>query len=352
MIITTNITGVYVFNQNYKLLTRKRFSVEEARRYNADLKEGRWIPPEKQFIKKYKNSTFVGFKKERISGVKLTHDLKKLVAISEYFRKNIIEDIRRYNTILTKDAIKDSVGPDVFVMQAINCISETQKVANVLARRLREWYELYCPEFSRSISSHRKFAELAKDRDRSELLREIKVKETMGADLSKEDLAPVKRLAKELLSLYRFQEEQEEYLRKTMEKLCPNLLAITGPLIGAKLIESAGSFRKLSGFPASTIQLLGAEKALFRHLKTGAKAPKYGLLYDHPFVSGADEKDRGKVARHLANKIALAVRIDYYGGEFIGDRLKNNLKDFAASLRSRKIKEKGEKTKTKEKGKK
>ncbi|MBW3010791.1 NOP58 family protein [Candidatus Woesearchaeota archaeon] len=338
MIITTNISGVYVFNQNYKLVAKKIFTLEQAKKYNKDLEEGRWLSPEKDFIKKYKNSTFIGFKKERLGDIKLSHDLKKLDAVSKYFEKNALDIIRKNNTALTKDAIRASVNTDQFVIQTINSISETQKVCNILAKRLREWYELHCPEFSKSISSHQKFAELIQKKSKDELLKEIKAQDTMGADLSKEDLAPIRKLAKELTEIYKFLEDQESYLKMTMEKLCPNLLAITGPLIGAKLIEAAGSLQKLVNFPAGTIQLLGAEKALFRHLKTGARSPKYGLLFDHPFILGAKEKDRGKIARHLANKISLAVRIDFYEGKFIGDKLKADLEKFMKNLKSQKVK--------------
>ncbi|MCK4670818.1 MAG: NOP58 family protein [Nanoarchaeota archaeon] len=337
MIITTNITGVYVFNQNYKLVAKKSFSLDQARKYNKDIEEGKWLAPEKDFAKRYKNSTFVGFKTEKFAGVKLAHDLKKLESISGYFQKNVLKDINRYNTALTKDAIKASVSEDQFIIQAINSIRETQKVCNILAKRLREWYELHCPEFSKSIGSHEKFAELIQKKDKTELLKEIKTKETMGSDMSKEDLAPIKKLAKELVAMYKFLEEQEIYLKRTMKNMCPNLLAITGPLVGAKLIESAGSLHKLVNFPASTIQLLGAEKALFRHLKTGARAPKYGLLFDHPFISTAKDRDRGKIARHLANKIALTVRIDFYGGKFIGDKFRDDLEKFIKKLESRKV---------------
>jgi nucleolar protein 56 len=112
-----------------------------------------------------------------------------------------------------------------------------------------------------------------------------------------------------------------------MEKVCPNMLVITGSLIGAKLMDQAGGLKNLMEFPASTIQLLGAEKALFRHMKTGAKSPKFGFLHEHPLISQNPKQIQGKIARTLADKICLAVKVDYFKGEFIGDKLLKKIED-------------------------
>ena len=112
-----------------------------------------------------------------------------------------------------------------------------------------------------------------------------------------------------------------------MKKHCPNMLEVAGVLISAKLLEHAGSLRRLMMMPASTIQILGAEKALFRHLKTGKKAkpPKYGILSQHPLIGKVKKEEYGKVARTLADKISIAVKVDYFKGKFIGDKLKEEL---------------------------
>ena len=110
-----------------------------------------------------------------------------------------------------------------------------------------------------------------------------------------------------------------------MKLLCPNITAVAGAVIGAKLLAIAGSLKKLSLFPASTVQLLGAEKALFRHLKTGAKSPKYGILHEHPLIAQAKKKDHGKVARLLADKIAIAAKVDFFKGNYVGDKLKKDI---------------------------
>lgn len=228
----------------------------------------------------------------------------------KYYKLNLEE---------TKKKIKENVSSDNFILQTVNNIDEISKICNILVKRLREWYELYNPEFSRKFTDHEKFVELivsGKDK---------KQKTSMGADLKKEDLEPILKIAKELQELYSFREKQKEYLKKVMEKNNPNITAVAGYLIGAKLIALAGDLRRLVMFPASTVQLLGAEKALFRHMKTGARAPKHGIIHEHPIVAKA--KDKGKAARAVADKISLASKLDYFKGEFIGDKLRKELED-------------------------
>jgi nucleolar protein 56 len=237
------------------------------------------------------------------------------------------QELRKKLIAETKKKIKASVGKDNLIMQAVSSIDEADRAANMLAKRLREWYSFYLPEFSDSIASHEKFAELIIKKSKKELLSEIKLSadQSMGAELEKEDLDAIKELAKSLLELYKLREAQEKYLEKAMKSLCPNITAVAGSLIGAKLISLAGNLKKLSLFPASTVQLLGAEKALFRHLKTGAKSPKYGILHEHPLIAQAKKKDHGKIARLLADKIAIAAKVDFFKGNYVGDKLKKDI---------------------------
>lgn len=228
-----------------------------------------------------------------------------------------------------KKSIKESVGKDTLIIQTIKVIDDLEKVANSLVNRTRDWYELYNPEFSNSISNHQKFVELILARDKPALLRELNINkdESMGADLLVSDVDEIKKLAKKADELYALKDEYEKYIESLMKEVCPNMLVLTGPIIGAKLLEHAGSLKRLMVLPASTVQLLGAEKALFRHIRSGAKPPKYGLLFCHPMITLARRDEKGKVARALADKIALALKIDYFKGEFIGDKLKKELED-------------------------
>ncbi|MBW2977692.1 hypothetical protein KY331_02500 [Candidatus Woesearchaeota archaeon] len=229
------------------------------------------------------------------------------------------EELRKKNIEETKKKIKESVKADNSIVQAVRNIDEINKVSNVLVKRLREWYELYNPEFSREVRDHKKFVELIVDK------KDRKEKKSMGAELSKTDFEPILKLASEVNELYKFKEKQEQYLAELMQKICPNLTAVAGYLIGAKLIAHAGDLKRLVEFPSSTVQLLGAEKALFRHMRTGAKAPKHGIIHEHPIVTRAKEK--GKAARAVADKISLAVKVDYFKGKFVGDKLRKELEE-------------------------
>ncbi|MBW2983558.1 NOP58 family protein [Candidatus Woesearchaeota archaeon] len=251
--------------------------------------------------------------------------LKKI--LQSLKNKKYFREFYKNNLVLTKQKIKQAVSDDLFIIQTISNIEEIDKVANTLVKRLREWYSYYLPEFSKSIQSHEKFVELILKKSKNELLKEIRIKkeESMGAELSKDDTKPIMALADQLKDLYQLKEKQKEYLENVMKRVCPNLLAIAGPLIGAKLIQHAGSLKHLVEFPASTVQLLGAEKALFRHMKTGARPPKYGLIYSHQLIAQAKKKEQGKVARGLADKISICVKVDYFKGEPIGDKLRKQL---------------------------
>ena len=234
------------------------------------------------------------------------------MGFEKFYRENLEE---------TKEKLREAVSFNDFIVQGINNIDELNRVINTLVKRLREWYEFYNPEFSRSVYAHEDFVSaIVAGKDK-------KADKSMGAELSKEDMKPVLALAKEIESLYELKKEQEEYLEKIMEKNCPNITAVAGALIGARLIAIAGDLRRLVGFPASTVQLLGAEKALFRHMKTGAKAPKYGVIHEHPIVAKVPRNIKGKAARVLADKISIAAKIDYFKGEFIGDKLRKEVEE-------------------------
>ncbi|MBW2971890.1 NOP58 family protein [Candidatus Woesearchaeota archaeon] len=235
--------------------------------------------------------------------------------------------MREATLLVTKRRMAASVKADHLIIQASNNVEEIDKVANNLAKRLREWYELYNPEFSKSIESHEKFAELIQKKTKKELLKEVGVaeEESMGAEIDKKDLAPVMDLAAGISALFSLRAKQSEYIEKSMKQTLPNVEAMCGATIGAKLLAIAGSLEKLALFPASTIQLLGAEKALFRHIKTGAKPPKFGVIINHPLVTKAKAPEKGRAARMLADKISIAAKIDYFKGEFRGDDLRKEL---------------------------
>ncbi len=292
--IFSNIIGVFIFNEHFKVLDKKLFKNSEQYKDKSEI--------EKDLLKQYKNL-------KRPEG-------REVCRVLGFFNeKGHFKAFYGGNLEVTKGAIKASVKDDILAIQAISNIGEIDKSINILIKRLREWYALYNPELEDSIGDQERFVKLVIEG------KESKVRNSMGAELSKGDLEPILSLAKEVNGLYTLRGKQEEYLEKLMKKLCPNLLAITGATIGGRLIEQAGGLKQLMLFPASTIQLLGAEKALFRHMKTKARAPKYGFLHEHPLIAKSPREIHGKVARALADKISIAIKVDYFKGKFIGDKL-------------------------------
>ena len=222
---------------------------------------------------------------------------------SKYF-----QDFYNKNVELTKQGLKHAVNEDNLIMQAIANINELDKIANTMSKRLREWYSLYFPELSEQIENHEKYVELVLEQERDS--------KTFGADLQTGDVEEMKLLAGRITSLYALRKQHELYLEKIMTKYCPNMLELAGATIAARLIELGKGLKHLALLPASTVQLLGAEKALFRHLKTNSRSPKHGIIINHPFIQNARRDQRGKAARMLADKLSLCARLDYFKGEF------------------------------------
>ena len=325
--IYSNVIGSFVFNTGLRIIDQTLFDEEDTVNNAINLNNNEWLEEEKALIKKHGHKIiYLGKKKTEL--IETSKD-NRFELVNERISEipNFYQLMRKAGIIIAKHKIKNSVKQDTLVIQAINNIDELDRVANTLVKRLREWYELYLPEFSKKVRDNEKFVELILKNKKSELLKEINIssKKSMGANLAEADTKPIEELAKRITSLYDLRESQSQYLELIIKKSYPNMYAITGSQIGAKLISFAGSFEKLAKFPASTIQLLGAEEALFRHLKTGAKSPKYGILHEHPLVTQARASERGKVARALGDKISIAVKVDFFNGKFIGEKLRNDL---------------------------
>ncbi len=244
----------------------------------------------------------------------------------QVLRKQAIERV--------KEQLRNSVHDDTLIIQASSNIEEMDKIINQMAKRLREWYELYNPEFSKAMQNHERFVSLILSKTKKELLHEIQEENTMGADLPKKDLDAIMNLAQEIKSLFDLKSRQEHYLETLMKRMCPNVTEIAGVAIGSKLIVLAGSLDRLSKFPASTIQLLGAEKALFRHLKNKKnRPPKFGILHEHALVGKVAFKNKGKMARTLADKLCIAAKVDIFKGKFVGKQLLEQVEKKAVMLK-------------------
>ena len=256
---------------------------------------------------------------------------------------------RQVSTLLTRGAVQDALGgKEAQITQTVQLLGELDTSLNGLSSRVREWYGLHYPELSRIIRDHQSYlrfiteigdrASVTKEklealglqrRDVAGILKEAEG--SMGAPLQGSELAEAQRLAQQVLSLYEYRGKLTEYISSLTEEAAPNVSALAGSTLAAKLIEKAGGIKRLAMMPSSTLQILGAEKALFRAMKTKSKPPKHGLIFQHPYVNAAPRGLRGLRARHLAAKLSIAARADAFSGNFIADQLKKELDEAAAS---------------------
>ncbi len=209
---------------------------------------------------------------------------------------SLLHDI---NIKLVKKQMGRAVTPDRQIIAAVEAIDDIDNTGNRLSERLREWYMLNFDEIN------------LKGNELARYIIEMKG--------SLPELGIIQDIASTLLGLFKTRHCIEEYLKKSMQQLAPNLTDIAGHLLGARLLCIAGSLEKLAALPSSTIQVLGASNALFKHLRGKATSPKHGVIFRHPYVNTAPIEQRGKIARAVASKISLAARYDYYAGELKGN---------------------------------
>ncbi|TVU47024.1 hypothetical protein EJB05_06600 [Eragrostis curvula] len=239
---------------------------------------------------------------------------------------------------------------DNMVIQAIFLLDTLDKDINSFSMRVREWFSWHFPELVKIVNDNYLYAKLAKfivnksdlsEKDISDLADitgdEDKAKEiveaakaSMGQDLSPVDLINVQQFAQRVMNLSEYRRKLYDYLVTKMNDIAPNLTSLIGEVVGARLISHAGSLSNLAKCPASTLQILGAEKALFRALKTKGNTPKYGLIFHSSFIGRASTKNKGRMARYLANKCSIASRIDCYSEEstsVFGQKLKEQVEE-------------------------
>ena len=231
---------------------------------------------------------------------------------------------------------------DQHLVQGVNTLDELDEIINTISTRIREWYGLHFPELDYILQNIITYAAIVKDAGpreniTSEILTQLDVPDkkielikqaiskSQGGSLTDESAKSLRILASQVIQLSELRTDLSNSVENLMEILAPNLKNILTAIIGARLIAKAGSLLKLAQMPSSTIQIIGAEKALFRALKTGARPPKHGLLFQHPSVNSAPKWQRGKIARALSAKIAIAVRIDVYRNASLDNSLLDQL---------------------------
>ncbi|MDR0523403.1 MAG: ribosomal biogenesis protein [Candidatus Methanoplasma sp.] len=225
---------------------------------------------------------------------------------------------------------------DKSLVQAVRSLDDLIETANLLSERLHEWYGMHFPELA-DMARDRRYAELIADfGDRGRVTEALGAEiESMGADFGREDMEAVSRLAGLLRRVHEDLDRTEEYTSGIVAESCPNMISLVDGPLAARLISLAGGLERLASLPSSTVQLLGAEKAMFRHLRSGKKPPKHGVIYQHPAVHRAPYWQRGAVARALAGKLLTAAKLDAFGGEFMGDALRESFEARVAEIKSK-----------------
>jgi nucleolar protein 58 len=235
----------------------------------------------------------------------------------------LAHNLNRYKLKFSPDKI------DMMVIQAVALLEDLDKEINKYAMRAKEWYGWHFPEMSKMIADNVVYAKLviamqtrfqAKEADFSDIVDEElaeKVRDaamvSMGTEIADDDVTNICTLCNEVVKSSAYREQLAAYLNSRMNAIAPNLTTMVGEQIGARLIQKAGSLLSLAKYPASTVQILGAEKALFRALKQREATPKYGILYHAQLVTKAPTANKGTMSRVLAAKASLSARIDSFG---------------------------------------
>ncbi len=287
------------------------------------------------------------FKKFK-SNKRYTHNFK-----DNFKNKNNYKDRPRYDNQTDRDDrrsrfMKKAKGEvmmaykatavDHSIIEAIKSYNELEKIRNIIYERLEEWYGAYFPNLK--LNNHETYAKIITKinnknvdidnlkeivgEEHEKILKLIKSSEGFP-EIELDEYKAMSELAEEELAIIRVQDNLGTFLEMQTKKLMPNVVYLIDYKIAAEMLSRAGSLEHLAILPASTIQLLGAEKALFKHVKFGSRPPKYGYLFKLPELANLDKKEKGRMARVYATKISIAARADYYTKRFIADTLKEQI---------------------------
>ncbi|XP_023123499.1 nucleolar protein 58 [Amphiprion ocellaris] len=261
----------------------------------------------------------------------------------------LAHSLSRYKLKFSPDKV------DTMIVQAISLLDDLDKELNNYIMRCREWYGWHFPELGKVITDNLAYCKSVRkigDRtnvagsDLSDILPEeieaevkLAAEISMGTEVSEQDIGNIRHLCDQVIEITDYRTQLYDYLKNRMMAIAPNLTVLVGELVGARLISHAGSLLNLAKHPASTVQILGAEKALFRALKTRKDTPKYGLIYHASLVGQTTAKNKGKISRMLAAKAALAIRYDALGEDTNAEMGAENRAKLEARLRQ--LEEKG-----------
>jgi len=231
-----------------------------------------------------------------------------------------------FSVALSTRRLQGAIGRDRLIVQAMRSLDDLNRSINVFTERLYEWYSLHYPE----MKNVNIVEVIAKYGHRDNV---PNFKSSTGVDLSDEDETALRQFAYNIQNMQREKKDLEGYVEVTMKEIAHNFASLIDPLLAARLLAYAGSLEKLARMPASTIQLLGAEKAMFRHLHEKGRSPKYGMIYNSELIQKAPAESRGKIARILSAKLMLAARIDYYSGRDDSEKMLREMKEEMGRLK-------------------
>ncbi|KAH0794466.1 nucleolar protein 5A [Histomonas meleagridis] len=351
-----------LFSQQVKLLSFEPFkSSEVALETLTNITEGQVSDFMRDFlasvlpdqVKKHKSGIKLGVSEPKLAGAiqqqlgvecvsdNITREVLRAIRLhfTKFFDGSLTEeDVRAAQLGLSHGYSRAKVkfnqhGDDNMIISAIQLLQGLDKDLNTFGMRLREWYSIHFPELSRLVDDHNKYAKcvqligrrgpidateldaIIQDRNLTDKIIESS-KNSIGRDIDEVDLSRIVSMAVRVADLADYKNDLQIYLHKRMHNISPNLTELIGERMGAQLIMASGSLTNLAKSPASTIQLLGSEKALFNALKKHKHTPKYGMIFNSGPVQAAAPEYKGRVARTFANKIAIAAKLDAFGDEF------------------------------------
>lgn len=239
------------------------------------------------------------------------------------------DDIREKALEQTKEQLREQADREQFMVKAVNTLDQLNNEMNQEMERFRDWYAIHFPELEGEITDDEHLVKiLSRGLNQKELDSfSSMAEESTGSELTDKDEEMLQKAFDSVKGKMELREELEEYIKEIATEEMENLEGLLGPLLTARLVSLAGGLEELAKKPSSTVQMLGAEKALFRYLRGEGTPPKHGILFEHRFVNSLPEDKRGKMARFLANKASMAARLDQYGEKYKADDLREECRE-------------------------
>jgi nucleolar protein 56 len=332
--IATGIMGAVAFDEKGAVIDSELFPKDAAKIAEKlqQSRSGKLIEEESTLTSRLEARGMTAVKDENSDAAAKMRDEFRAIALQLKWagsQAEINSMLSAVGAAAAKPRLKEA-KTDRILMSAIGVADELDRVINIFVERLREWYGLHFPEGERAVDDHRKFAGMAAQGFRDSVSvegveTEKMAKASAGMEFSDDDMEQVKAFAESILRLFELKDGMKGYIESAARRFAPNTAAIAGPALALRLLVLAGGLDKLAKMPSSTVQILGAEKSLFRHLKGQGNAPKHGILFSHEYVQRAPHDMKGKVARLVAAKLSLAARIDYFSKEDRSNQLKADL---------------------------